>query len=340
LAREKFKCLYIPDLFHALNEIVKALGISFYQKYTKAKNQKKKAAESFSKIERSIRIPSESTDKIIKEKRSIVQELEKQCETIKDGREQYLNYLHHISMTVHPFSTDDSSKQTSQRVLEKLQQIFKKLTELKNTFQIKDASDHLGKFKKQIKDIVAVVDYWWLEVQQSLLLEHLDAKKYQWLCFLLLPYFYWNYQAQRTDNSEIRETYRTLANKAKESLLTDSYTRTLSKDELYGWEKWAEDKVKNFQRASSAVEGRNGYLSQVYQTRRGVSTQRLLVLTVIHNFWLKRPDGTTAAQRLFGIDFADLFEYLLKTSDPLPMSRISRARASPGSSKLLNFLFN
>jgi hypothetical protein len=36
------------------------------------------------------------------------------------------------------------------------------------------------------------------------------------------------------------------------------------------------------------------------------------VLTVIHNFALKRSDGTTGAERLFGMQFPDLFEYLVE----------------------------
>jgi len=48
------------------------------------------------------------------------------------------------------------------------------------------------------------------------------------------------------------------------------------------------------------VEGRNGYLSLIHHSARGLSQRRLQVLTVIHNFDLKRSDGSTAAQRLFG----------------------------------------
>ncbi len=53
--------------------------------------------------------------------------------------------------------------------------------------------------------------------------------------------------------------------------------------------------IAKFQRASSAVEGRNGFLSQMHHNGRGISGRRLKVLTVIHNFVIRRPDGTTAA---------------------------------------------
>jgi hypothetical protein len=56
-----------------------------------------------------------------------------------------------------------------------------------------------------------------------------------------------------------------------------------------------------FQRSSSNVEGRNGYLSLRNHQLRGLDLPRKRAcLTTIHNFFLTRPDGTTAAERFFG----------------------------------------
>jgi hypothetical protein len=70
---------------------------------------------------------------------------------------------------------------------------------------------------------------------------------------------------------------------------------------------WAEWMTKKFHRSSSAVEGRNGFLSQMYHNGRGLTAKRLRALTVIHNYGIKRLDGTTAAMRLFDREFPDLF---------------------------------
>ena len=43
-------------------------------------------------------------------------------------------------------------------------------------------------------------------------------------------------------------------------------TQQLAPDVLEGWKMWAAEQAKAFQRASSAVEGRNGYLSQIQHT--------------------------------------------------------------------------
>ena len=58
--------------------------------------------------------------------------------------------------------------------------------------------------------------------------------------------------------------------------------------------------------------------------RRELSSKRLKVATVIHNFALKRNDGSTAASRLFGQQFPDLFEYLIENIGELPQPRRSR----------------
>jgi len=69
----------------------------------------------------------------------------------------------------------------------------------------------------------------------------------------------------------------------------------------------------------------------------------LQVLTIIHNFDLKRADGTTAAERLFDHSFPDVFEWvssiwaispwrggLLKHINPNPyLLRFSRLKLIP-----------
>ena len=56
-----------------------------------------------------------------------------------------------------------------------------------------------------------------------------------------------------------------------------------------------------FQRSSSNVEGRNGYLSLRNHELRGLEHPRKRAcLTAVHNFLLTRPGGTTAVERFVG----------------------------------------
>jgi succinate dehydrogenase flavin-adding protein (antitoxin of CptAB toxin-antitoxin module) len=87
--------------------------------------------------------------------------------------------------------------------------------------------------------------------------------------------------------------------------------------------------VSRFQPASSAVEGRNGSLKQIHHKRRGLSSRRLQVMTILHNFYLKRADGTTAAQRLFAQPTPDLFEWLVQQMPDLPQARQRKVVTKP-----------
>jgi hypothetical protein len=78
-----------------------------------------------------------------------------------------------------------------------------------------------------------------------------------------------------------------------------------------------------FQRSSSNVEGRNGYLSLRSHQLRGLALPRKReCFTTIHNFFLTRPDGTTAAERFFGQKPRSMFAAILESVElaPAPLS--------------------
>jgi DNA-binding XRE family transcriptional regulator len=78
-----------------------------------------------------------------------------------------------------------------------------------------------------------------------------------------------------------------------------------------------------FQRSSSNVEGRNGYLSLRNHQLRGLDLPRKReCFTAMHNFFLTRPDGTTAAERFFGQKRRSMFAAILDSVDlpPAPLS--------------------
>jgi hypothetical protein len=83
-----------------------------------------------------------------------------------------------------------------------------------------------------------------------------------------------------------------------------------------------------FQRSSSNVEGRNGYLSLRNHELRGLDHPRKRAcLTAVHNFLLTRPDGTTAAERFFGQKPRSMFAAILASVEipPAPLSPPRRA---------------
>ena len=142
-----------------------------------------------------------------------------------------------------------------------------------------------------------------------------------WITRILLPLCYWQTQTQRTDTPALKPHYQRAYQHAQVTLQTHPVTQTLSDETYRHWVEWAQAMVTKFQRTTSAVEGRNGYLTQVHHNRRGLSTRHLKVLTVIHNFDLKRADGSTAAERLFKLSHPNLFQTVLDQMPELPLPR-------------------
>ena len=93
--------------------------------------------------------------------------------------------------------------------------------------------------------------------------------------------------------------------------------------------KWAISMAKIFIRSTSAVEGRNGWLSQLHFNGRGLPEKRLISQTGIRNYFLTRTDGTTACERLSGIKPECLFKYIVENLDPLSPPRIGKNMKLP-----------
>jgi Family of unknown function (DUF6399) len=92
----------------------------------------------------------------------------------------------------------------------------------------------------------------------------------------------------------------------------------------------AQTLAKVFQRSSSHVEGRNGYLSLRNHQLRGLENPRKRAcLTAVHNFFLTRADGTTAAERFFGQKPRSMFVAILESVD-LPPAPLSPPRKAVG----------
>jgi hypothetical protein len=102
----------------------------------------------------------------------------------------------------------------------------------------------------------------------------------------------------------------------------------LSEAEQSALHQQAKELAEVFQRSSSNVEGRNGYLSLRNHQLRGLDHPRKReCLTAVHHFLLTRPDGTTAAERFFGQKPRAMFAVILESVEipPAPLSPPRRA---------------
>ena len=314
LATQGFKCLSVPDLFHASHELVKQFGLSLKRK--KADIEKKIAKEMI-QLTLLIKLSQDTSAQ-----KAIIEELENQQTGIEKSISAYRDILHRISITLHPFDIKDSSQVTSIMIQAKLYSILEEAESLKKEQDIKSKKDHLKKFKKQIEGMASLIDTWWLWVNEYFQSDDINEECKNWVQHYLLPFLYWKKQADRTKAPDLKEGYQYAADVALDRLEKHPSTpKFIEKEEMVSWAEWM---VSNFQRTSSAVEGRNGWLSQMHHNGRGLTPNRLKAQTVLHNYYLKRDDGTTAAERLFRKKFPDPLEWVVERMGDLPLPRESK----------------
>lgn len=311
LALNDLGCLSIADLFHAMRKLTEGLGFDLERRLTHLRRRlQERSAQGSQTVDRDPALQAE-------------------YDALQTAQSQFSEHLASISLALHPFDIVTLGAATTQQVAVKLSQQVDSLKQFQQQYQLKDAPGGIDKFNRQIEALAPVVELWWQWVEHSLAAHELSQPLWSWLTTVLLPVCYWQYQGQRTDKPTLKAQYRDAYQRAHKALQTHPLTLTLAAETYRYWQSWASEMVTKFQRTTAAVEGRNGYLGQIHRSRRRLSDRQLRVMSVIHNFDLKRLDGSTAAQRLFKQPHPDLFQTVFAQMPdlPLPRQRAKTAKA-------------
>ncbi|NJO66315.1 MAG: helix-turn-helix domain-containing protein [Leptolyngbyaceae cyanobacterium RM1_405_57] len=310
----------VADLFHTLRNLGRPLGRSLGKQLAQVDKQAKQLLHRLSQA------ASDETKTALQAEYDAV--IQQQQRVIND-QQRYRQTRQAISLSVHPFDLETTQWQLATDLRARLSDLLPTLNALAADYGGASALSAVTTFERQIPALAQGVHLWWRWATQALSAETQDPEVQSWLLTVLLPWLYWSQQASKTRTPHLKHRYQQTASNAFNHLMAAEVTLTLQAEDLLRWLQWGRRMCANYQRTSSAVEGRNGYLAQRHHASRGFSAQALTVLTVLHNFDLKRPDGTTAVQRLFGHGFPDLFESVLSTFTELPMPRRSSSLHQP-----------
>jgi hypothetical protein len=306
LALSGLDCPHVPDLFHLLRALSKSLGAAIAVQQARLHKQQPSDA-------------SESAQEIIATQRL-------QVET---DYQEYQQSLHGLSQALHPFHIDTGESQMEHELPSHLQPHLSTLERLATIYAPTKSISVLASWKRQIPAMSGLIHAWWEWVLQSLSAQALESETRNWVLDSLLPWVYWSQQTEKTRQPLLKQSYAHAAQLAYTRLLADNFTPSLTNIEQQQWVDWAVWLCSKFQRTSSAVEGRNGYLARLHHSNRGFTQQTLKVLTIIHNFDVKRDDASSPAQRLFRHDFPDLFLWVLPRMRPLPSPRSALKTPKP-----------
>jgi hypothetical protein len=216
-----------------------------------------------------------------------------------------------VSEAYHPFHQETGEKQAPEQVRKALQSSFEALERVADEQQLSDKQKgKLQKAKGAIDSMVQVLIFFFLflaTTTQALELSEEETKTFETLVSL----HYWKGRVRKTAGRKNKDKVRTLVQALEGRLNVDPIWVQLNPERQHVWQLKAVECAQMFQRSSSCVEGRNGHLSLKFHAFRHLTQEGLQVLTVLHNFFATRANGTTAAERFFGEKPRDLFTYLL-----------------------------
>jgi len=184
----------------------------------------------------------------------------------------------------------------------------------------------IDKARRVVADMVATITF--VHTETAVRLAGLDISPVERaeVTRHLVPGLYLERVAARTQGAEDRHALRATAEGLLTPLRAPEYPlQQLGPEATEEVEAVAKICADLFQHSSSCVEGRNGQLALFHHGLHRLTDDKLAALTVVHNFHIRRPDGTTVAERFFEPEYDDLFSHLVERMPQL--ARPARARS-------------
>jgi hypothetical protein len=237
----------------------------------------------------------------------------KTFETASEHQERAQKAIQGISAAYHPYDLETGAARRAEEVSAMLEQHFTELETVATTADLaKRCLDRIQKAKRVVVDMVATISFFFLLVQAKVEALSLPPQAEQAMYDHLIPAIYLHLVSEKTSDPEQQHTIQTRSEKLLIPLLkNDGPFADLEAEEKVMIESVAQECAQLFQRSSSCVEGRNGQLALRHHSLHRIGCRKLTALTTVHNYFIKRSDNTTAAERFFGVKPRDLFEYIM-----------------------------
>ncbi len=329
LAKDGLEANFCPDLFHILHPLCQATSFpltikvrknlkSYNKAVTKAQSlldklrglqQKKNGKRDIENLES--RIENAQTEQ---------EDEHKKLEQALEYQDQMRKAIKEISTVFHPYSLADGRPQSAELIYALLNQIFDRMLKIADEASLSEKSiNTISKIHGFVEIMAESICFVHMETAIRVFELDLPDDLKAIVVHKLIPGLYLRRVADKADEAEKRDDIRKVADSLLEPLRKkDHPLQQLAPEVSEEVESIAQECADIFQRSSSCTEGRNGQLSRFHHGLHGLSDRKLGALTVIHNYYIIRPDGTTAAVRFFDSSHDDLFEWLLKRMPSLP----------------------
>jgi hypothetical protein len=302
---------HIPELFHAQQEITKGTSAALASQRRATEKALKTAedkVQTFKKKPRRVRkIERQEQKRALREVEQVRDKLKLEFDQRATRENEVKEARKETSIILHPIDLKTGLLQSEEDIKDRFDQQFRMIRERAKAAKLSVASlERIEKSKRAFDGIVRYLKYYFTFFAVFLGEMGLNPEQKKFFCEVTFPLAYLQRIWPRLSKVEREERYsmlKTLKDRSRDGPWPENLKQV--------WQQKARELAELFQRSSSCVEGRNGVLSLNYQRFHRLNERSLKVLTIIHNFDIRRSDGTTAAERLFEAKHENLFESMV-----------------------------
>jgi DNA-binding XRE family transcriptional regulator len=329
-----------PDLFHVQHELRKAVAAPLAPKERAAHKAVAEAQEQLEQVQTHLqtmddepekRSPSRSpkTPVSLEQAQYALEAASRAHERLVQQREQVTRSIRAIGHDYHFVDLERGVRRNGRLIAADIQEHIEQVRAIAQYEGLSQTGlERIEKAERVVPKMQATIEFVSRYVRQQVDQLDLTPPVAFTMHAKLIPSFYLDRVAQ-TRTVRDGEPLRELAERLRAPLFESGGPLSALSPEA---QNQLHDEAKRlaavFQRSSSNVEGRNGYLSLRNHQLRGLDLPRKReCFTAVHNFFLTRPDGTTAAERFFGQKPRSMFAAILDSVD-LPPAPLSPPRRS------------
>jgi hypothetical protein len=311
-----------PDLFHVQHETVKATGFALAGQVERAE---KKLEQIRLDLEQTRQVAAACTDSCpqsdypyqreqqLNQAETVLAAAEQDLEACRDRRQRATQARRGLSEAYHPINIESGLPQDAETVTRRLDDCFDELDQVAEQAELSQgARDRLAKARRVKPRMQATIDFFWTTVLAWIAKWHLSPPVEKLMREILIPVCYLRLAAGKASTADARKRLQELAESVEARARSpDCVWNSLNASDQEQLRERAHLCATLFQRSSSCVEGRNGHLALKHHALHQLSGRKLSVLTVLHNYFVRRADDSTAAERFYGQAPRDLFGWLL-----------------------------
>jgi hypothetical protein len=331
-----------PDLFHVQHELVKAVSGPLATKQRAANKTATEAQERLEGVQERLQATADEPqpqglarspkDPLrLEQAEHDVQAARQELERISAQREQVAQSIRAIGQAYHFVDLERGVRRNGQLIATDIDEQIDTVRRVAQHEGLSQSGlDRIDKAQRVVPKMQATIEFVSGYVRQQVSQLGMAQPQTYAMHAHLIPSFYLERVAQ-TRTVSTGEPLRELAARLRTPLFEPGGVfadlEAAAQDQL---KEQAQRLATVFQRSSSNIEGRNGYLSLRNHQLRGLDRPRKReCLTAVHNFFLRRSDGTTAAERFFGQKPRSMFAAILDSValPPAPLSPPRLARA-------------